>query len=207
MRLPSYRSPPRARQRAFVRLTRASGGELDDVGKVCLRRPGFFGRPFLQFAHSLLRGPSTWSVGERELFAAVVSRANSCQFCVGTHAEIAERELGRDAIARLDEGAMTPRASAAAAFAEALTRDPNALSAAAVERARAAGVEDDALAEVAYVVFMFNTVNRIADALGFEHRSDRHRRRGAAVLRRIGYRLPAFLQADERDRPAHRQVG
>ena len=201
MRLPSYQSPPRARQRAFVRLTRALGGELDDVGKVCLRRPDFFGRPFLQFAHSLLRGPSTtWSVGERELFAAVVSRANSCQFCVGTHAEIAALELGRDALTRLDRGAMTPRASAAAAFAEALTRDSDALSA-TVARARAAGVKDDALAEVAYVVFMFSAINRIVDALGFEHRSDRHRRRGAAVLRRIGYRLPAILEADEGDGP------
>ena len=53
------------------------------------------------------------------------------------------------------------------------------------------------MAEVAYVVFMFNAINRIVDALGFEHRSDRHRRRGATVLRRIGYRLPAFLAADE----------
>jgi uncharacterized peroxidase-related enzyme len=203
MRLPSYQSPPRARQRAFVRLTRALGGELDDVGKVCLRRPDVFGRPFLRFSHSLLRRPSTWSVGERELFAAVVSRANRCEFCVGTHSEIAALELGRDALTRLDEGAMTPRASAAAAFADALTRDPTAL-AAAVTRARAAGVEDDALAEVAYVVFMFNTINRIADALGFEHRSDRHRRRGAAVLRRIGYRLPAFLEADEGDGPRRR---
>ena len=97
---------------------------------------------------------------------------------------------------------MTPRATAAAAVAEALTRDADAAVAAAVTRARAAGVDDDALAEVAYVVFMFNTINRIVDALGFEHRSDRHRRRGAAVLRRIGYRLPALLEADEGRRPA-----
>jgi hypothetical protein len=40
---------------------------------------------------------------------------------------------------------------------------------------------------------MFNTINRVVDALGFEHRSDRDRRRGAEVLRRLGYRLPGFL--------------
>jgi uncharacterized peroxidase-related enzyme len=193
LRLSGYEVPARRRQRAFVRLTRALGAELDDVGKAALRRPELFGNPFLELAHSLLRAPSAWSVGERELFAAVVSQANRCGFCVGTHGEIAAKELGRDVLARLDEGRVSPRAAAAAAFVEALTRDPNAVSADDVERARAAGVEHDALAEAVHVAFVFNTINRVVDALEFEHRSDRHRRRGAAVLRRRGYRLPAFL--------------
>ena len=193
MRLPSYEVAARRGQRVLVRLTRALGAELDDVGKSALRRPELFGKPFLAFAHSLLRGPSPWSVGEREFFAAVVSHANRCQFCVGTHGEIAAKELGRDVLAPLGEGRLDPRAAAAAAFVEALTRDPNGVTADDVEHARAAGVEDDALAEAIYVAFMFNTINRVADALGFEHRSDRDRRRGAEALRRLGYQLPAFL--------------
>jgi uncharacterized peroxidase-related enzyme len=193
MRLVSYQQWGRREQRALVRLTRLLGAELDDVGKAALRRPQFFGKPFLAFAHSLLRGSSAWSVGERELFAAVVSGANRCQFCVGTHAEIAAQALGRGVLTCVGEGRLNPRATAAAAFIEALTRDPNSVTAANVEQARAAGVEDDALAEAIYVAFMFNTINRVADALGFEHRSDRDRRRGAEVLRRLGYRLPGFL--------------
>ena len=193
MRLPGYELGAHRSQRAFVRLTRALGAELDDVGKVAVRRPGFFGKPLLGFANSLLRGPSPWSVGERELFAAVVSRANSCQFCVGTHGQIAARELGGDALAGLDDGRFSARATAAAAFIAALTRDPGAVSAADVERARAAGVEDEALAEAVYVAFLFGVMNRVADALGFQHRSDRDRRWGAEILRRNGYRLPSFL--------------
>ena len=193
MRLPSYEVAPRRSQRVLVRLTRALGAELDDVGKAALRRPGLFGKPFLDFAHSLLRAPSAWSVGERELFAAVVSQANRCQFCVGTHGEIAAKELGGDVLARLDGGRLGARAVAAAGFVEALTRDPNGVTADDVERVRVAGVEHDALAEAIYVAFMFNTINRVADALGFEHRSDRDRRRGAQALRRLGYHLPAFL--------------
>lgn len=193
MRLSSYEVPARRSQRAFVRLTRALGAELDDVGKAALRRPELFGRPFLDFAHVLLRDPSAWSVGEREVFAAVVSQANRCRFCVGTHGEIAAKELGHDVLADLHEGRLSPRAAAAASFIEALTHDPSAVSAGDVERAQAAGVAEDALAEAIYVAFMFNTINRVADALGFEHRSDRDRRRGAQVLRHLGYRLPAFL--------------
>src|SRR5215210_3851657 len=193
MRLPTYEWGIRRTQRAFVRLTRALGAELDDVGRASLRRPDFFGKPFLGIGHLLLRGSSAWSVGERELFATVVSRTNSCQFCVATHGEIAAKQLGRDVLERLDEGRFSPPAAAAATFVEALTRDPHTVSAVDLERARAAGVEDDALAEAIYVAFMFNTINRVAEALGFEHRSDRDRRRGAAVLRRLGYRLPGFL--------------
>ena len=141
MRLASYERGNRLSQRAFVRMTRALGAELDDVGKASLRRPKYFGEPFLRFAHILLRGPSAWSVGERELFATVVSRANACQFCVGTHGEIAAKELGHDVLARLDEERFNPRNVAAAAFIDRLTRDPGAVSAADVQRARAAGVQ------------------------------------------------------------------
>ena len=82
---------------------------------------------------------------------------------------------------------------AAAWFVDALTRSPQSLTAEDVQQTRAAGVDDIALAEAIYVGFVFNTINRIADALGFTHRSDRDRRRGAAILRRNGYRVPRFL--------------
>jgi uncharacterized peroxidase-related enzyme len=193
MRLASYEQGSGFRQRAFLGFTRAVGADLDDVGKSALRRPAFFGRPFLGFAQSLLRGRSAWSVGERELFAAVVSRANSCQFCVGTHGQIAAQELGSDVLERLEAGTLTPRAAATAAFLEALTREPEQLSPADADRVRGTGVSDDELAEAIYIAFMFNTINRVADALGFEHRTETSRKRGATILRRGGYRIPRFL--------------
>ena len=101
----------------------------------------------------------------------------------------------RDVLADLDEGRLSPRASAAASFIETLARDPKSVSADDVERAHTAGVDQDALAEAIYVAFMFNTINRVADALDFEHRSDRGRRRGAEVLRRRGYRPPGAIAA------------
>jgi uncharacterized peroxidase-related enzyme len=193
MRLPAYARAPRRGQRAFVALTRSLGAELDDVGKVALRRPALFGRPFLALAQTLLRGRSGWTVAERELLAAVVSRANACPFCVGTHGEIAAGDLGPDALARLDAGAFGDGLAATAAFVEELTRDPGAVSAAAVERARAAGVSDAALEEAVQIAFVFGLINRVADALAFEHPSEDARRRGARVLRRLGYRLPPML--------------
>jgi alkylhydroperoxidase family enzyme len=84
---------------------------------------------------------------------------------MATHAGIAARDLGPDVLAPHD-GSISVRAFAAATFVEALTRDPDSVSTADVQRARVAGANDDALAEALYVAFAFNTINRIADALG-----------------------------------------
>ena len=51
-----------------------------DVIKVFMYRPEYFGKPFCDLAHVIMRGPSDWSVGERELFGAFTSKLNSCTF-------------------------------------------------------------------------------------------------------------------------------
>jgi hypothetical protein len=43
-------------------------------------RPEFFGRPCCDFAQMVMRGPSEWTVGERELFGAFTSKLNRCAF-------------------------------------------------------------------------------------------------------------------------------
>jgi uncharacterized peroxidase-related enzyme len=193
MRLASYETGRRPAQRAFLAVTGRLGSPINDVGKVSMRRSEFFGRPFMALAQRALRGRSSWSVGERELFAAVVSQANSCAFCVGTHCAIAGSALGVDVDESWRDGRIGARAMAAAEFVDALTRDPDRVGPELVAAARAEGVDDAALAEAVYVAYAFNTVNRVADALGFEHRSDRQLRRDARFLRINGYRMPGFL--------------
>ena len=58
------------------------GGEpgMLDVRRVLSYRPERFGRPFSEALQEVMRGPSDWSVGERELFAAFVSARNQCPF-------------------------------------------------------------------------------------------------------------------------------
>jgi hypothetical protein len=43
-------------------------------------RSGFFGGPFSAMLQSVMRGPSAWTVGERELLAAYTSYLNQCPF-------------------------------------------------------------------------------------------------------------------------------
>jgi len=57
-----------------------SGYEPLGVIKTLMYRPELFGRPFSETLDQAMRGPSEWSPGERELFAAFTSRLNQCLF-------------------------------------------------------------------------------------------------------------------------------
>jgi hypothetical protein len=43
-------------------------------------RPELFGQPYSDALDLAMRGPSDWTPGERELFAAFVSSLNQCHF-------------------------------------------------------------------------------------------------------------------------------
>jgi hypothetical protein len=57
-----------------------NGHEPLGVIKTLMYRPELFGRPFSETLEEAMRGPSEWSAGERELFAAFTSRLNQCLF-------------------------------------------------------------------------------------------------------------------------------
>ena len=44
-----------------------------------------------------------------------------------------------------------------------------------------------------HVCFIFNTVNRLANALGSDWETEADAHKAAAILKRIGYQLPGFL--------------
>jgi hypothetical protein len=57
-----------------------SGNEPLGVVKTLLYRPELFGEPFSEALEVVMRGPSQWSTGERELFAAFTSLLRQCPF-------------------------------------------------------------------------------------------------------------------------------
>lgn len=61
-------------------IRRLAGAEPPDVIKAQLYRPNVFGRWASPAFHDVMRGPSPGPVGERELFAAYVSRLLQCPF-------------------------------------------------------------------------------------------------------------------------------
>jgi len=81
MRLKQVETGHRLPQRIMLRAMRvAERMEPPDVVKTTLYRREFFGKPYSDVVHQVMRGPSEWTVGERELFAAFTSRLNQCPF-------------------------------------------------------------------------------------------------------------------------------
>jgi hypothetical protein len=68
-------------QRVLLKAIRVmTGFAAPDVVKTLFYRKEFFGHHHSALTQLAMRGPSEWSVGERELFATFVSRLNQCVF-------------------------------------------------------------------------------------------------------------------------------
>jgi hypothetical protein len=53
---------------------------VPDIVRTLFYRPEFFGKEMSGWTQAVMRGPSPWTVGERELLAAFTSRLNQCLF-------------------------------------------------------------------------------------------------------------------------------
>lgn len=81
MRLPSVERPQTLSDRLLYGVIRVTSGyRAVDVIRTLRYRPALFGAPMNEVFQTVMRGDSEWTVGERELFAAWVSRQNACEF-------------------------------------------------------------------------------------------------------------------------------
>ena len=173
-------------------LMRIRMGSVPDVVLVSHHRPAFFGRPFMARVDNAIRtSASPLTQDERELIAAVVSRANSCRFCTAAHTATSRELLGQpataDALDGARRGSLSPALRATIEFVEQLTLDPAAVGPDDVQRAIEAGATAADLRSAIEVCAAFNVINRIADALDFELMSERSFAIAARMLTRFGY--------------------
>ena len=80
MRLKKVHSGHRLREKAILGMMRLMTGHAPGVVRTLMYRKEFFGAPWTALTQQVMRGPSEWTVGERETFAAFVSRLNQCVF-------------------------------------------------------------------------------------------------------------------------------
>jgi uncharacterized peroxidase-related enzyme len=176
------------------RLTRV---RPDDVVKTSLYRPEFLGRRWMRVIRGVMRGRSVWTAGERELFGVFLSRMNECRYCAGIHAHAVAITLKpRVTLAEIDgwrDAGFPPRIRATLELLEKTTRYPADIRRADIDKVRAAGVSDAAIVEALHVAFVFNSVNRMANAFGFDFGDDAAARRIALIMHRVSYRVPWLL--------------
>jgi len=83
----------------FALIHLASRQPLPDAAKLVFYRPDFYGTPMKEFTHLAMRGPSAWSVGDRELMAAFVSKTNENAFCIRNR--VFAMHVGEDLVLKL----------------------------------------------------------------------------------------------------------
>ena len=125
-------------------------------------------RPLLDYHEVVMRGPSPFSVAERELIAAYVSGVNSCAYCQGVHTATAEAcgvAAGAvpAAVADLDTSPVPENLRPVLRYVGKLTRTPAAISRADAEEVLAAGWDEHALHSAVMVCALFNFMNRMVE--------------------------------------------
>jgi AhpD family alkylhydroperoxidase len=194
MRLTEVERGDSLRTRALIRLiSTVSGQRLPDAARVAFYHKDFAGGALGQWTHQAMRGPSDWTIGERELMAAMVAHWNSSRFCLRAHRAVAVRggvdpAVVNACLADYHTAAISEPLRATLSFLETTTLRPRELSASDAANAMSAGVSRVQLAEAAAVAAVFNIITRYADALDFTIPTDAEFNKAAGMLLKRGYR-------------------
>lgn len=175
---------------ALIRLV--SRHPVPDAARLVFYRPDFYGSRAKEFTHEAMRGPSAWSVGDRELMAAYVSQANQSAFCIGAHSATARRAYQDGpkvaaVLADLESAPVEDGLRATLRMLGKLTREGN-VDAEEMRHVLSAGVSRQQVEDALAVCAAFNTADRLADAFGFTVLSPEGFEAGARYLLKRGYR-------------------
>jgi uncharacterized peroxidase-related enzyme len=176
----------------FAFIHAVSRQPVPDAAKLVFSRPDFYGAQMMEITQEAMRGPSAWSVGDRELMAAFVSQTNECAFCIGAHTATAARAYHDEAkvaavLADLETAPIDEPLRVTLRMLGKLTAE-QAVTADDMRAVLAAGVSHEQIEDALAVCFAFNTTDRLADAFGFFVPGPKAFEAGAKVLLRRGYR-------------------
>lgn len=175
---------------ALIRL--GSRHPVPDAARLTFYRPDFYADAAKVLTHAAMRGPSEWTVADRELMAAVVSSTNRSAFCVAAHTATASRAFGDEAmvaavLADLDAAPIEEPLRATLRMLRTLT-STGAVSADDMRAVLDAGATREQVEDALAVCFAFNVTNRLADAFGFAMLGADGFAAGARYLLARGYR-------------------
>jgi AhpD family alkylhydroperoxidase len=175
---------------AFIRLF--SGHPVPDAARLVFYRPDFYGNRAKAFTHEAMRGPSDWSVADRELMAAYVSKVNGSAFCLGAHTATAEqayqnRAMVAAALADLNSAPIAEPLRATLRMLGKLSAE-GTVTAADMSEVLTAGVTRRQIEDALAVCAAFTVTGGLADVFGFEVLSPDGFEAGAKYLLKRGYR-------------------
>ncbi len=163
-----------------------------DVIKLVRYRPDFYGRPMAAVTQEAMRGPSTWSVADRELMAAIVGKANECEFCTKAHAAVAAGACRDEArvtavLSDLQSAPIEEPLRATLRMLRKLARE-HSVTADDMHDVLAAGASRAQIEDALAVGLAFDTITRLANTFGFSVPDAKAFQAGAKFLLARGYR-------------------
>jgi hypothetical protein len=155
---------------------------LPDVARTMSYRSGFFGGPYAALLQSVMRGPSQWTGGQRELFGRLHLLPEPVPVLNGAHGAAASTVLGEEITKAVfaDPGTapISGRLKTALGLVRKLTLSPQEAGTGDLGAILSAGVSEDAVRDAVYVCFAFNLTDPVSDALGFDVMDEKGYRRG-----------------------------
>jgi uncharacterized peroxidase-related enzyme len=179
------------RKVSFALIRAASRLPVPDAVKLNRYRPDFYGTPMRVLTQEAMRGPSAWSVGDRELMGACVSQMNECEVCTKTHAGVAALAYHDQAkvsavLADVETAPIEEPLRATLRMLRKLTRE-HAVDADDMHAVLAAGVSREQIEDALAVCFTFNTVDRLSRTFGWVVSGRKAFEAGARFLLARGY--------------------
>ncbi len=156
----------------FALIRTVSRQPVLDVVKLVQYRADFYGKPMGAITQDAMRGPSAWSVGDRELMAAYVAKTNECEFCIKAHTAVAQAAYRRDGktvpdlSSNLDTAPVDEPLRSTLVMLGKLTRE-HVVDAEDMRAVLAAGASRQQIVDALAICFSFNVIGRLADAFGF----------------------------------------
>jgi uncharacterized peroxidase-related enzyme len=176
----------------FAIIRAVSRQPTPEVVKVVMYRPDFFGAHMKVLTHEAMRGHSEWSVGDRELMAAIVSKANKCEYCTKAHSAVSVRAYRDEAkvsetLSNLETAPIDEPLRATLRMLDKLTRE-HVVEADDMRAVLAAGASRAQIEDALAVCFAFDVTNRLADTFEFSVPGAKAFEAGAKFLLARGYR-------------------
>ena len=161
-----------------------------DAVKLAFYRQDFYGAGDL--THEAMRGPSDWSIGDRELMAAFVSKANDSPFCVAAHSVTSglwygDRAKVAAALADVETAPIEDPLRATLRMLGKLTRE-HTIDADDIRGVLSAGVSRAQIEDALAVCLAFDITARLANAFDFAMATPAAMDAGARHLLKRGYR-------------------
>lgn len=154
-----------------------------DVVKLANYRPDFYGAQ--EMTQEAMRGPSSWSVGDRELMAAFIAKNSDCEWCTRAHKAVATKAYKDQTrvtavLSDLETAPIEEPLRATLRMLRKLTRE-EPVTAQDMRQVLSTRVSRQQIEDALAVYFVFSTTARLANAFGSSFQGPRHLRPAQSI--------------------------